>query len=63
MKLRATLPRYELIIGGDINSFMPTDPLFATNFDLYPRYDFDFTTLKKRTFAQAQYNKGGKEVK
>lgn len=42
---------------------MPTDPLFASKFDLYPRYEFEFTTLKKRTFSQAQYNKGEREVK
>ncbi len=40
LKLRETLPKYELIIGGDINSFMPAEPLFASRFDLYPRYDF-----------------------
>lgn len=42
---------------------MVTDPIFAKKFELYPRYDFEHTTIKKRTFSQAQYNKGEKEVR
>ena len=30
---------------------------------MYPRYDFEFTTLKKRTYSQAQFHKAEKIIK
>jgi hypothetical protein len=63
LKLRNALPRHELVLGGDINSFMESDAAFGKNFHLYPRYEWEFTTLKKRTYAQAQFHKAEQEVK
>lgn len=63
MKLSECLPKYKLVIGGDINSFMANDAIFGAKFHLYPRFEHEFTTLKKRTFAQAQFHKAEEEVK
>lgn len=56
-------PSYELIIGVDKFTFMVNDSIFASKFDLYPRYEFEFTTIKKRTFSQAQFRKANQEVR
>lgn len=63
LNMRHYLSKYEIIVGGDINSFMQPDPIFGPKFHLFPRYEYDFTTLKKRTYAQSQYHKAEKEVK
>uniref|UniRef100_A0A1J3DTK8 Uncharacterized protein n=1 Tax=Noccaea caerulescens TaxID=107243 RepID=A0A1J3DTK8_NOCCA len=61
--MKKYLPKYEIIVGGDLNSFMQSDPVFGANFHLFPRYEYNFTTLKKRTYAQAQFHKADKEIK
>jgi hypothetical protein len=63
LRLKAYLPKYEIIVGGDLNSFLEPEPAFSEKFHLYPRFKWDFTTLKKRTYSQSQYNKAEKEVK
>lgn len=63
LRLKEYLPKYQIIVGGDLNSFLQTDEKFGKVFHLYPRYEFEFTTLKKRTTSQAQYHKAELEVK
>lgn len=63
VRLRQALPRYELVVGGDINSFIQPDPSFTPVFSHFPYNEYDITTLKKRTYSQAQFNKAEEEVR
>lgn len=63
LKMRESLPLHHIIIGGDINSFFQPDSKFTPKYFLFPRYEWDFTTLKKRTYSQSQFHKAEKEVK
>jgi hypothetical protein len=63
LRLKEYLPKYEIVVGGDLNSFLATDERFGKVFHLYPRYEWEFTTLKKRTYSQAQFHKAELEVK
>jgi hypothetical protein len=63
VRLRQLLPKYELVVGGDINSFIQPDPNFTPIFSHFPYNEYDITTLKKRTYAQAQFHKAEEEVR
>lgn len=46
-----------------MNSFLKPDEKFNSKYFLYPVYEFEFTTLKRRTFSQAQFHKAEITVK
>lgn len=46
---------YHIVVGADTNSFVTTAGL--DSFYAYPSAKVDFTTRKKRTFMQPQFNK------
>ena len=46
---------YHIIVGADTNSFVTTEGL--DSFYAFPTTKVDFTTRKKRTFMQPQFNK------
>ncbi len=46
---------YHIVVGADTNSFVNTSNM--ESFYAYPTTKMDFTTRKKRTFMQAQFNK------
>jgi hypothetical protein len=53
--IRDNEKQYEILIGGDTNSYVNNDDL--EDFYIFPKYEHHFTTNKKRTFLQPQYNK------
>jgi hypothetical protein len=57
--LKKALPEYDIIVGGDLNSFLPP---FSKDFYIYPENDHQLTTIKKRTMTQGQFNKAEKVV-
>jgi hypothetical protein len=61
--LKKHLPKYRIVLGGDLNSYLTPDETFAGQFHLFPQHEEFFTTLKKRTFTQAQFHKAEVEVK
>lgn len=59
--LKSTLPQYEVILGGDLNSFLKV-PDLPKGFSMYPDEPGQLTTVKKRTMTQAQFHKGNKII-
>lgn len=59
-ELKAKFPKMDIILAGDLNSFL--EP-FASEFNLFPNNKDTITTVKKRTFTQGQYSKADKTVK
>jgi len=59
----AVCPEEEIILGGDINSFLAPDEKFASKFYMFPDNESILTTVKKRTMTQGQYHKGDKTIK
>jgi hypothetical protein len=51
--------KFEIILGGDLNSFFPH---FSNKINIFPEEEGDLTTVKKRTMTQCQFNKGRKLV-
>ena len=53
--MKQKCPGYHIVVGADTNSFVTTAGL--DSFYAFPSAKFDFTTRKKRTFMQPQFNK------
>ena len=60
IKLKEKSPEYEVIVAGDLNSFLPP---FSEAFHIFPEKETEMTTVKKRTFTQGQFNKADKVVR
>lgn len=58
LTLKQQKSNYHIILGGDLNSFLAPNPDFDKVFNMYPRGKDDITTIKMRTMAQGQYEKG-----
>lgn len=56
--LKQAHPALHLILGGDLNAFLPPDPEFDQLYNMFPRGQEEITTVKMRTKAQGQYEKG-----
>lgn len=52
--LKKHLPEYDIILGGDLNSYLPP---FSKEFYFYPDSENQLTTIKKRTMTQGQFHK------
>lgn len=52
--LKKHLPDYDIILGGDLNSYLPP---FSKEFYFYPDSENQLTTIKKRTMTQGQFHK------
>ena len=59
--MRKVVPNYEIIVGGDLNSFLSVKDA-PEGFHLYPDQPDQLTTVKKRTMTQAQFHKGNKII-
>lgn len=59
MTLKRKLPDYEIILGGDLNSFLES---FTPELYFFPDSADQMTTVKKRTATQGQYHKADKIV-
>ena len=59
-ELKEKMPKYEIVVAGDLNSFLPP---FSDQFSLFPEDADQMTTVKKRTFTQGQFNKADKVVR
>ena len=59
-ELRRKLPKYDIVVAGDLNSYL--EP-FSQLFSYFPVYGDDMTTVKKRTFTQGQFHKAEKEIR
>lgn len=57
--LKKVLPDYDIIVAGDLNSYLPT---FSSDFYIFPEKESQLTTIKKRTMTQGQYHKAEKIV-
>ena len=53
LQLKKKLPDYDIILGGDINSYL--EP-FSKELNFFPNSQ-EMTTVKKRTATQGQYHK------
>ncbi|CAM6005157.1 unnamed protein product [Sphagnum balticum] len=62
LDLRNACPDYEIILGGDINSFLQSEKPFSDKFNCYPDSEKVLTTIKKRTMTQGQFHKGNKVI-
>ena len=62
MQIRETYPDYEIVVAGDINSYLDIDGPLAQRYNSYPASKEEFTTLKKRTYTQAQFHKANTVV-
>ena len=58
-EIKKILPEYDLIVGGDINSYLAP---FSKDFFCYPNDEKQLTTIKRRTMTQGQFHKGNKIV-
>ena len=47
-------------MAGDMNSFI--DSTYIEDYNIYPKHKKFFTTVKRRTFLQPQFNKADKTV-
>lgn len=54
-ELKRVLPTFNVIVGGDLNSYLGH---FSNDFYVFPESDAELTTVKKRTMTQGQYKKG-----
>ena len=52
--LKTKFPEHDIICGCDCNSFLAP---FSETFQVYPDKNDNFTTLKRRTRLQAQFEK------
>jgi hypothetical protein len=57
------LPNFEIIVGGDLNSFLKPLKKVTAKYCMYPVNEWEFTTLKKKTYSQAQYHEAEIEIK
>jgi len=62
MTLKQAFPEHHIVVGGDINSFMEPDPALK-GFEMFPDRDSLLTTVKMRTWTQAQFHKRDTLVK
>jgi hypothetical protein len=49
---------YHIILAGDLNSYLAPDENLEKRFSMFPSDDKAITTIKMRTMAQGQYEKG-----
>jgi hypothetical protein len=49
---------YHIILAGDLNSYLAPDENLDKRFSMFPSDDKAITTIKMRTMAQGQYEKG-----
>nr|BAJ97870.1 predicted protein [Hordeum vulgare subsp. vulgare] len=56
--LKQTQPNLHIILGGDLNAYLISNPEFDKMFHMFPVSKDDITTIKMRTKAQGQYEKG-----
>ena len=61
MELALTLPDYNVILGGDLNSYLGV--MKEENLNIFPVEEERITTIKKRTYTQGQFHKADKIVK
>lgn len=59
LKLKKKLPDYDIILGGDLNSYLDC---YTSELNFYPSEESEMTTVKKRTATQGQYHKADKMV-
>lgn len=62
IELKTVLPEYEIILGGDLNSYLSPPNEFRSLLHMYPRSEEQLTTIKKRTMVQGQFHKGNKII-
>ena len=61
MELALTLLDYNVILGGDLNSYLGA--MKEENLNIFPVEEEQITTIKKRTYTQGQFHKADKIVK
>lgn len=49
---------YHIILAGDLNSYLAPDENLKKRFSMFPSDEKAITTIKMRTMAQGQYEKG-----